>query len=102
MSETKNHSAGQMSEAEFNSYYNINSKVKQKPELREQGIILSVRHLKQFFFFGKGPKRQKLKAVSNVSLASWERAAAARRPPDEALYVFTTLRRVRSITRASG
>lgn len=67
MSETKNHSAGQMSEAEFNSYYNINSKVKQKPELREQGIILSVRHLKQFFFFGKGPKRQKLKAVSNVS-----------------------------------
>ncbi len=67
MSETKNHNAGQINDAEFNSYYNINPKVKQKPELRERGIILSVRHLKQFFFFGKGPKRQKLKAVSNVS-----------------------------------
>lgn len=52
---------------EFNSQYNINPKVKQKPELREQGIILSVRHLKQYFFFGKGVNRQKLKAVSDVS-----------------------------------
>ncbi len=67
MSETKYHNAEQINDAEFNSYYNINPKVKQKPELRERGIILSVRHLKQFFFFGKGPKRQKLKAVSNVS-----------------------------------
>ena len=41
--------------------------MKQKPELREQGILLSVRHLKQFFFFGKGANRQKLKAVSDVS-----------------------------------
>ncbi len=67
MSETNNHSAGKISEAEFNSHYNINPKVKQKPELRKEGVILSVRHLKQFFFFGKGPNRQKLKAVSNVS-----------------------------------
>ena len=52
---------------EFNSQYNINPNVKQKPELREQNIILSVRHLKQFFFFGKGVNRQKLKAVSDVS-----------------------------------
>ncbi|MGN0506089.1 MAG: ATP-binding cassette domain-containing protein [Lachnospiraceae bacterium] len=52
---------------EFNSQYNINPKVKQKPELREQNVILSVRHLKQFFFFGKGVNRQKLKAVSDVS-----------------------------------
>lgn len=52
---------------EFNRFYKINPSVKQKPELRQQGILLSVRHLKQFFFFGKGPKRQKLKAVSNVS-----------------------------------
>ena len=52
---------------EFNKKYHINPKVKQKPELRDKKIILSVRHLKQFFFFGKGAKRQKLKAVSNIS-----------------------------------
>ena len=51
----------------FNSQYKINPKVKQKPELREQNILLSVRHLKQYFFFGKGLNRQKLKAVSDVS-----------------------------------
>ena len=55
------------SQAEFNHYYKLNPEVKQKPELREQKILLSVRHLKQFFFFGKGRNRQKLKAVSNVS-----------------------------------
>ena len=55
------------SQEAFNHYYKLNSQIKQKPELREQKILLSVRHLKQFFFFGKGPKRQKLKAVSNVS-----------------------------------
>lgn len=52
---------------EFNKQYNVNPKVKQKPELREQNIILSVRHLKQFFFFGKGVNRQKLKAVHDIS-----------------------------------
>ena len=36
----------------FNSQYKINPKVKQKPELREQNVLLSVRHLKQYFFFG--------------------------------------------------
>jgi len=51
----------------FNSQYKINPKVKQKPELREQKTILSVRHLKQYFFFGKGPNRQKSKAVSDIS-----------------------------------
>ncbi len=51
----------------FNSRYKLNPKVKQKPELREQNILLSVRHLKQYFFFGRGPGRQKLKAVSDVS-----------------------------------
>ena len=54
-------------DADFNKLYKVNPGVKQKPELREQGILLSVRHLKQFFFFGKGVNRQKLKAVSNVS-----------------------------------
>lgn len=52
---------------EFNSQYKINPKVKQKPELREQKTLLSVRHLKQYFFFGKGLNRQKLKAVSDIS-----------------------------------
>ena len=51
----------------FNRKYKLNPRVKQKPELREQNILLSVRHLKQYFFFGRGVNRQKLKAVSNVS-----------------------------------
>jgi ABC-type oligopeptide transport system ATPase subunit len=55
------------SQQEFNRAYDVNSRVKQKPELRESNTLLSVRHLKQFFFFGKGVNRQKLKAVSNVS-----------------------------------
>lgn len=66
------HSASQqdlmhLSPEEFNAYYKLNPKVKQKPELREKNILLSVRHMKQFFFFGKGANRQKLKAVSDVS-----------------------------------
>lgn len=52
---------------DFNKKYSVNRHVKQKPELREKNVLLSVRHLKQFFFFGKGPKRAKLKAVSNIS-----------------------------------
>ena len=47
--------------------YKINPKVKTKKELRDSNILLSVRNLKQFFFFGKGPGRTKLKAVNNVS-----------------------------------
>ena len=56
-----------MDPKEFNAYYKIHPNVKQKPELREQNILLSVRHLKQYFTVGKGTDRQKLKAVSNVS-----------------------------------
>lgn len=67
MSETKKLNADNMSDSEFESYYKIDPKVKQKQELRKEGIILSVRHLKQFFFMGKGVNRQKFKAVSNVS-----------------------------------
>ncbi len=51
----------------FNRKYKVNPKVKQKPELREKNILLSVRNLKMFFFFGRGVNRQKLKAVSNIS-----------------------------------
>ena len=56
-----------MDQKEFNVHYKINPNVKQKPELRRQNILLSVRHLKQYFTVGKGADRQKLKAVSNVS-----------------------------------
>ncbi len=47
--------------------YSISPKLKRRPELINSDILLSVRNLKQFFFFGKGPNRTKLKAVSNVS-----------------------------------
>ncbi len=42
-------------------------KVKYKQELVDNDIILSVRHLKQFFTFGSGFNKTKLKAVNNVS-----------------------------------
>ena len=43
------------------------SKLKQKPELRDQNIILSVRHLKMFFKLGTWPDYVKLKAVHDIS-----------------------------------
>lgn len=49
------------------SAYKINPRIKTKQELIDNHIILSVRNLKQFFFFGSGPSRTKLKAVNNVS-----------------------------------
>ena len=42
-------------------------KVTYRPELVENGIELSVRHLKQFFKFGHGPNALKTKAVHDVS-----------------------------------
>ncbi len=57
-------------EEEFNSIeneYSIHPRLKRRPELIKSDILLSVRNLKQFFFFGSGPSRTKLKAVSNVS-----------------------------------
>ena len=47
--------------------YNVNKKVKTKMNLVDDNVLLSVRNLKQFFYFGKGPNRTKLKAVNNVS-----------------------------------
>ena len=41
--------------------------IKQKPELRKNGIILSVRHLKMFFKLGSWPDYFKLKAVHDIS-----------------------------------
>ena len=52
---------------EFNSKYGLNPHVKQKPELRDENVLLSVRHLKQYFTVGKGRNKAELKAVSNVS-----------------------------------
>lgn len=56
----------------FNKQYGINRGVKQKPELREQGILLSVKHLKQHFLVGTGIKKIRIKAVSNISFDVYE------------------------------
>lgn len=53
--------------SDFEKKYNINPKLKRRPELVNSDVLLSVRNLKQFFFFGSGPSRTKLKAVSNIS-----------------------------------
>ena len=53
--------------AAFEIEYKINPRLKKREELINSDVILSVRNLKQFFFFGSGPSRTKLKAVSNVS-----------------------------------
>lgn len=45
----------------------IQSKCKYKDEYAKDNVILSVNHLKQYFFFGKGINRFKLKAVHDVS-----------------------------------
>ncbi len=46
---------------------NIKRSVSYRPELVENDIILSVRHLKQFFTFGHGKNSFKTKAVHNIS-----------------------------------
>lgn len=47
--------------------YGISPRLKRRPDLMTSDVLLSVRNLKQFFFFGSGPSRTKLKAVSNIS-----------------------------------
>ena len=47
--------------------YNIHPRLKRRPELQNSNVLLSVRNLKQFFFFGSGINKTKLKAVSNIS-----------------------------------
>lgn len=51
----------------FENHYGIHPRLKKKEELIHSDILLSVRNLKQFFFFGSGLNKSKLKAVSNVS-----------------------------------
>ena len=53
--------------SDFEIEYKINPRLKKREELINSDIILSVRNLKQFFFFGSGPTRTKLKAVSDIS-----------------------------------
>lgn len=45
----------------------IKHKCKFKQEYVDENIILSVNHLKQYFFYGSGAKKFKLKAVHDVS-----------------------------------
>ena len=47
--------------------YRIHPRLKRREELINSDILLSVRNLKQFFFFGSKIRNLKLKAVSNVS-----------------------------------
>lgn len=47
--------------------YHIHQRLKCRDELIGSNVLLSVRNLKQFFFFGSGVHKAKLKAVSNVS-----------------------------------
>jgi ABC-type oligopeptide transport system, ATPase component len=54
-------------QSEFEKHYGIHPKLKRRNELINSPVLLSVRNLKQFFFFGSGPSRTKLKAVSNIS-----------------------------------
>ncbi len=51
----------------------IRSKCKFKQEYVDDNVILSVNHLKQYFFFGSGPGRFKLKAVHDVSFQVHEK-----------------------------
>ena len=55
------------------SLESIKSKCKFKNEYEKNDVILSVNHLKQYFFFGKGAARQKLKAVHDVSFQVHEK-----------------------------
>ena len=50
----------------------IRHKCKFKEEYVQEKAILSVNHLKQYFFFGKGPTKYKLKAVHDVSFKVYE------------------------------
>lgn len=52
---------------EEEKHYRIHPGLKRKDSLRDSDVLLSVRNLKQFFFFGSRLNRAKLKAVSNIS-----------------------------------
>ena len=64
---TKDELSGIEEENKEEAIKDIRNKCKYKDEYVQNNIILSVNHLKQYFFFGKGPNRYKLKAVHDVS-----------------------------------
>ena len=64
---TKDELSGIDEENKEEAIKDIRNKCKYKDEYVQNNIILSVNHLKQYFFFGKGPNRYKLKAVHDVS-----------------------------------
>lgn len=59
--------AARQLDAQYSAKYHIPRRLKRRYELIDSDVLLSVRYLKQFFFFGSKIKNQKLKAVSNVS-----------------------------------
>lgn len=63
--EDEDNSTNQQEEME--KKYGIHPHLKRRSSLINSDVLLSVRNLKQFFFFGSGPNRAKLKAVSNIS-----------------------------------
>ncbi len=52
---------------EFNTKYGLNPRVTQKPELRDENVLLSVKHLMQYFTIGKGRSKAETKAVDDIS-----------------------------------
>ena len=70
--------AQEVKEVENRSKFEENDKLakcknKYKQEYVDNKVILSVNHLKQYFFFGIGPKKFKLKAVHDVSFQVHEK-----------------------------
>ncbi len=53
--------------ASGDNFDEIMAKCKYKQEYVDNNVILSVNHLKQYFFFGSGPSKYKLKAVHDIS-----------------------------------
>ena len=51
----------------------ITSKCTYRQDLVDNNVVLSVDHLKQYFFFGHGPSRYKLKAVHDISFQMKEK-----------------------------
>ena len=47
--------------ASVENKYGIHPRLKRRPELMNSDVLLSVRNLKQFFFFGSGVNRTKLR-----------------------------------------
>ena len=67
LKENKDELKGLTKEEQEKAIEELKLKCKFKQEYVDQNIVLSVNHLKQYFFFGSGPSKFKLKAVHDVS-----------------------------------